>query len=121
MNDSTRKIYLVTLVFCAIVCTGFVAIIFNFMRSFTAPPSYASAWMIVIMVIIFTCILVTFTSALYVLILMLGFAELRAQLHDFRIKREQTQPKMSSLPARVSLGAMPIRRRQPSRYTLHDE
>src|SRR5260370_42191395 len=119
MNDSTRKIYLVTLVFCAIVCTGFVAIIFNFMRSFTAPPSYASAWMIVIMVIIFTCILVTFTSALYVLILMLGFAELRAQLHDFRIKREQTQPKMSSLAARVSPGSAPIRRRQ-SRFTLPD-
>src|ERR1700680_3182388 len=119
MNDATRKLYLLmTLVVSAIVFTAFIAVIFNFIRTFTTPPSCLSSLMLVIIISTFTCILILFTSALYVLVLMLGFAELRSQLHDFKLKREQSQQKMSSLPARASQtpGAMPIRHRQSSRY-----
>ncbi|MGH2497246.1 MAG: hypothetical protein ACRDIV_21310 [Ktedonobacteraceae bacterium] len=120
MAEPTRKLYpLMLLVFCAIVFTAFIAVIFNFMRTFTPPPSYPSSWMIVMIAIIFTCILVLFTSFLYILVLMLGFAELRAQLLDLKQKSEQAQPTRSGLHARVSPGATPIRRRQ-SRFTLPD-
>lgn len=120
MKDATRKLFLLmTFVVCAIVFTAFIAVIFNFIRTFTTPPSYLSALMLVTIVSTFTCILILFTSTLYVLIVMLGFAELRSQLHDFKLKREQAQPKVSSLSTRVAPGATPIRRRQ-SRFTLPD-
>lgn len=121
MNDPTGKVYLMIFVVCAIVCTGFIVVIFNFMRTLTTPPSYAPAWMIVILVLIFTSILVLFISSLYVLILMLGLAELRSQWLDIRLKSEQAQQKTSSQSARLSPGTMPIRRRQPGRFTLRDE
>src|SRR5258708_39529476 len=115
MIDSTRKTYLITLVICAIISTCLTTVIFSFLRTLTT-PSLLLGWIVLVVIIIFTCMLVIFTFSLYVLVLMLGFVELRVQLLNYRLKSEQLLRVMASRTSRTVHAQAAIRRRQQSLY-----
>ncbi len=115
MSDSTRKTYLITLVICAIISTCLTTVIFSFLRTLTT-PSLLLGWIVLVVIIIFTCMLVIFTFSLYVLVLMLGFVELRVQLLNYRLKSEQLLRVMASRTSRTVHAQAAIRRRQQSLY-----
>ena|SRR2546425_860391 len=115
MNDSTRKTYLVTLVICAIISTCLTAVIFSIARTLTT-PSLLPGWITLIIAVIFTCMLVIFTCMLYILVLMFGFAEIRVQMLDYRLRSEQFQQTMVSPTSRTVHAQMAIKRRQHNQY-----
>lgn len=115
MSDSTRKTYLITLVICAIISTCLTTVIFSFLRTLMT-PSLILGWILLVVIIIFTCMLVAFTSSLYALVLMFGFTELRVQLLNHRLKSEQLLRVMASRTSRTVHAQAAIRKRQQSLY-----
>lgn len=115
MSIVTRQICLITLVSCAIISMCLTTVLFSFIRASTT-PSLLIGWIPLILVIIFTCILIIFTSALFALVLMLAFAELRIQLLEHRRRSEQLRQIVNRRASRNVQAQMVIRRRQMSRY-----